>query len=194
MKRVGIDLDGTVADYLHGAVPLLKKHYGLEPDFTKPSYTIEEVFGLTEETIPPNMREHLYEDLHLFRHLPTLECDTNQLSWKIQRILGAKVYFITARNQTPVIETDTLFWLVFNGFTFDDVFFTEDKVQLCQAMKINVMVEDQVKQLVNLITAGIDVVIPNQPWNDVSLPVGPGRITRTDNWRKIFSTIERYLK
>ena len=194
MKRVGIDLDSTVADYLHGAIPLLKEHYGLEPDYSKPSYTIEEVFGLTEQTRPPNMREHLYEDLHLFRHLPMLERDTYQLTWEIQRTLGAKVYFITARSHTPVIEEDTLFWLTYNGFTFDDVFFTKDKAQLCHAMKINVMMEDEVKQRVNLITTGIDVVIPNQPWNDLPLPTGPGKITRSDNWREACHAIEEYLK
>ena len=81
IQRVGIDLDGTVADYLQGAIPLLKKHYGLEPNFTKPVYTIEEVFGLTDQTRPPNMRELLYEELHLFRYLPMLEEDIPQLSW-----------------------------------------------------------------------------------------------------------------
>lgn len=194
MKRVGIDLDGTVANYLHGAVPLLKEYYGLEPDFSKPVYTIEEVFGLTEETRPDNMRKHLYEDLHLFRHLPMLERDTHQLSWEIQRTLGAKVYFITARSNTPVVEEDTLFWLTYNGFTFDDVFFTKDKAQLCREMKVNVMIEDEIKQLVDLITTGIDVVIPNQPWNDLPLPNGPGKIVRIDNWREAFHAVEEYLK
>ncbi len=194
IQRVGIDLDGTVADYLQGAIPLLKKHYGLEPNFTKPVYTIEEVFGLTDQTRPPNMRELLYEELHLFRYLPMLEEDIPQLSWEIQRTLGAKVYFITARTHSPVIEDDTLFWLTDKGFAFDDVFFTKDKAELCRDMKINVMVEDEVKQLIKLVTAGIDVVIPNHPWNNLSLPSGPGRISRSDNWREALHAIGGYLQ
>ncbi len=194
MKRVGIDLDGTVAHYLHGAIPLLKEHYGLEPDYDKVAYSIDEVFGLTDETRPPNLRKHLYEDLHLFRHLPMLERDTHQLSWEIQRTLGAKVYFITARSPTPVVEEDTLFWLTYNGFTFDNVFFTKDKAQLCREMKVNVMIEDEIKHLVGLIATGIDVVIPNQPWNDLPLPNGPGRIVRIDNWREAVHAVEEFLK
>ncbi len=194
MKRVGIDIDGTVANYLQGAAPLLKEHYGLEPDFSQPAYTIDELFGLTEETRPRGLQKHLYENLHLFRHLPTRERDSHQLSWEIQRTLGAKVYFITARSPTPVVEEDTLFWLTYNGFTFDEVFFTKDKAQLCREMKVDVIIEDEIKHLVGLIAAGIDVVIPNQPWNDLPLPSGPGRIVRVDNWREAFQAVEEFLK
>ena len=84
IKRVGIDLDGTVADYMAGAIPLLQLHYGLVPDFTKSSYTVEGVFGLTKETRPEGMRELLYEELHLFRQLPKLEEDTEQLTSSVE--------------------------------------------------------------------------------------------------------------
>jgi 5'(3')-deoxyribonucleotidase len=200
IKRIGIDLDNTVADYMAGAIPLLKEHYNLEPDFSTPAYKIEEVFGLTKETRPPNMRQHLYEDLHLFRQLPKMEPDIEQLTQTFYHKPWHKVYFITARTGVPIIVEDTIFWLHKNGFFFDDIFFTDNKDELCQMMRIDVMFEDEVGQLLNLRRAGIDVVVPDQPWNR-HLPDDPhhkeqdqGRVTRVSNWREALVAIEEYLE
>lgn len=197
-KRVGIDLDSTVADYMAGAIPLLKEHYGLEPDLTKAAYTIEEVFGLTTETRPAGMRELLYEDLHLFRRLPKLEPDIEMLSVLLKR-LGTKVYFVTARSGTHTIREDTRFWLDSNGFEYDDVFHVEDKADFCKKARIHVMHEDEVGQLVRLQEAKIDAVVRDQPWNR-ELPADPhhlerkrGRQARVDNWRDAYVAIKEYL-
>jgi len=195
---VGIDLDSTVADYLHGAIPLLKEHYGLVPDLSKPAYTIEEVFGLTTETRPEGMRKLLYEELHLFRHLPKLEDDIEQLTVRLKDA-GVKVYIVTARSGSHVIREDTIAWLDSNGFQYEDVFHTDRKADFCKQARIHVMHEDEVGQLMDLRAAGIDSVIRNQPWN-ADLPLDPhglerkrGRHTRVNNWREAYDAIKEYL-
>ena len=197
-KRVGIDLDSTVADYMAGAIPLLKEHYGLIPNYDKPSYTIEEVFGLTKETRPPGMREKLYEDLHLFRNIPVLEENIHLLTHGIKD-LGAKVYFITARAGTHTIRADTTAWLESNGFEFDDVFFTDEKALLCKQIRIHAMYEDEVGQLVRLQENNINTVIRDQPWNR-NLPEDPhhlerkkGRQIRVHNWTQALEAMKEYL-
>jgi len=197
-KRVGIDLDSTVADYMSGAVPLLSEHYGLTPDLTKPAYTIEEVFGLSKENRPPGMRKLLYEELRLFRRLPKLEPDIEMLTVLLKK-LETKVYFVTARTGSDVIRDDTQFWLDSNGFQYDDIFFVENKADFCQKAHIGIMHEDEVGQLLNLQGAGIDTVIRSQPWN-ADLPSDPhhlekrrGRSTRVDNWRDAYIAIKDYL-
>lgn len=198
-KRVGIDLDGTVANYLHGAVPLLKEHYGLVPNLAKPSYTIEEVFGLTKETRPPGMRQLLYEELHLFRTLPKLEDDIEMLTVKLKQD-GVKVYFVTARSGSHVIREDTWYWLEHNGFQFDDVFHTDRKADICKQARIRVMYEDEVGQLMDLQKARIDTVIRDQPWN-TNLPRDPhylerkkGRQAHVRNWREAYIAMKEYLE
>ena len=200
IQRIGIDLDNTVADYMRGAIPLMREHYNLVPDYTLQATTVEEVFGLTKGTRPPNMRQHLYEDLHLFRQLPKLESDVEQLTHALYQRPGRKIYFITARSAAPVIIEDTIFWLHTNGFVFDDIFFVENKAELCKMMKIDVMVEDEVGQLLNLRRAGIDVVVPNRLWNQ-NLPSDPhhiereqGRLARVGNWREALTAIEEFLE
>lgn len=199
IQRIGIDLDSTVADYLKGAVPLLKEHYGLVPDFTRTAYTIEEVFGMTKETRPEGMREFLYEELHLFRHLPKLEEDNEMLTVRLKRD-GIKVYFITARSGAPTIREDTLFWLDDNGFQYDDVFHLDEKADFCKQARIKIMYEDEVGQILRLQEARIDTVIRNQPWN-VDLPRDynylerkRGRQTRVDNWQEAYDAIKEYLR
>jgi len=197
-KRIGIDLDGTVADYMAGAIPLLKEHYGLEPDWDKEAYRIEEVFGLTKETRPPNMREHLYEKLHLFRNLPKKEPDIELLT-QLLKYRGYKVYMITARTGHPIIRADTKDWLDEHEFKYDDIFHVEDKASLCRMMRVHVMLEDEVMQIGNLQRSKINVVVPDQPWNQ-HLPEDPnslerkrGRIRRVYNWREADRAIEELL-
>jgi len=196
---VGIDLDGTVADYMAGAIPLLQLHYGLVPDFTKPAYTVEEVFGLTNETRPKGMRELLYEELHLFRQLPKLDEDTEQLTVRLKQD-GVKVYFVTARSGSHSIREDSLIWLDNNGFQYDDVFHVDDKADFCKQARIHVMCEDEVGQILGLQKARIDTVIRNQPWNadlpkDVHhLTRKRGRQTRVNNWQEMYNAIKEYLE
>jgi len=197
-KRIGIDLDGTVADYMAGAIPLLKEHYGLEPNWDINAYRIEEVFGLTKETRPAGMRENLYERLHLFRDLPKKEPDI-ELSTHLLKERGYKVYVITARTGHPIIREDTKHWLDQHNFVYDDIFHVEDKGQLCKLMRIHVMLEDEAMQVGNLQRNKINVVVPDQPWNQ-HIPDDPhhierkrGRIRRVYNWREADAAIEELL-
>lgn len=200
MRRIGIDLDGTVADYMAGAIPALKHHYGLEPDFNVQAYTIEEVFGLTKETRPPNMRQTLYVEGNLFARLPQLEVDNNLLTLFLRKELGPdlKIYFVTARDNHPVIMKDTRYWLSQNTETFDDAFHVQDKAGFCKMAGIQVMIEDEVRQIVGLLEAGIDVIMRDQPWNQ-HLPADPhgledqkGRLTRVHNWREMVEVAKEY--
>lgn len=199
MRRIGIDLDGTVADYMAGAIPALKRHYGLEPNFAVEAYTIEEVFGLTTETRPPNMRQTLYIEDNLFARLPQLETDDHFLTSTLRRELGPiNIYFVTARDNHPVIMSDTRHWLEQNTDTFDDAFHVQDKAEFCRMAGIQVMIEDEVRQIVGLLDAGIDVIMRDQPWNQ-HLPADPhgledrkGRLTRVHNWREMVEVAKEY--
>ncbi len=195
IRRVGIDLDGTVANYMAGAVPMLKEHYGLEPKFNTNAYHIEEVFGLTSETRPEGMRELLYEELHLFRNLPAIEGMSDVVYGF--HAMGVKVYFITARTPTPVIVKDTQEWLSENGFVYDDVFHVDRKGTLCKMMGIQVMIEDEVAQILSVLDEGVNVVVPDQTWNQ-QLPskVAPGRgeAVRAFNADDIFDAVKEFLQ
>jgi 5'(3')-deoxyribonucleotidase len=197
-KRVAFDLDGTLADYMGAAVPLLKEYYDLEPDFTKSdAYKIEEVFGLTPETRPPDMRKHLYEDLRMFSDLAPLAGMSTMT--ELLHDKDVKIYVITARTPTPTVVEDTWRWLEKHGFVVDDVFFTGDKAALCNMMGVRVIMEDELGQIIRLRNAGVDVVISDQPWNrtlpdDPHQPSGTiGRIARASSWKEALRLIKEFL-
>jgi len=193
IQRVGVDLDGTLVDYIHGVAPLLKEHYGLEPDYSKPVMRIEEVFGLTRETRPPGLREHLYDELHAFRHLPPFEKDINELSWGLFDLgQRTEIYIVTARHPSKEIVSDTLEWLDERDFIYTDVFFTEDKSLLCEVTGINVMFEDEPQQVRQLVARNIPVVMRNQPWNS-SVDDHP-LIRRADGWREMLDNAKEFLE
>jgi 5'(3')-deoxyribonucleotidase len=200
LKRIGIDMDGTVADYMAGAVPLLAEHYGLTPDFSIEAYSIEEVFGLTKDTRPLNMRQNLYVDQHLFAKLPILDQGNQQLTSELMSQLGPdlKVYFVTARDNHPVVMEDSREWLKLNTDHFDDAFHVQDKAGFCKLAGIQVMIEDEVRQITELLHAGIDVIMRDQPWNQ-HLPADPrglednkGRLTRVHSWTEMVEVAKEY--
>jgi len=200
LKRIGIDCDGCVADYMAGAIPALKEHYGLEPNYEVKAYTIEEVFGLTRDNRPPNMRQTLYIEDNLFAKLPPLEAGNKELTSQLRTHLGpeVKIYFVTARDNHPVIVEDTRQWLKHHMDHFDDAFHVQNKAEFCKLAGIQVMIEDEVRQITELLHAGIDVIMRDQPWNQ-HLPVDPhglednkGRLTRVYNWREMVEVAKEY--
>lgn len=196
IRRVGIDIDNTIADFMSAAVPLLKEHYGLDPDFNKTVCSIEEIFGINPKARPPGLREFLYEELHLFRNLPKLDEDIEQLTHQLSE-QDVNIYMITARSPSQVIVEDTMHWLHNHGFKFTDIFFTSDKADLCEVMNIDVMLEDELGQVLSLIKANINVVIRNQPWNNceaLDYYETKGRIKRASNWRDMLEATKEFLK
>ncbi len=190
IRRVGIDLDHTVVDFLSTSIPLMQKLFNLEPDLSVQSKFLKEIFKLTPDNSPPNWKYILFEELHVFRNLPKLEQNIEQLTHEL--IEDVKVYIITARPAKQVIMEDTIYWLNTNGFKFTDVFFTKDKIGLCKAIDIDVMLDDDQEHIVPLLKSDFKVVIRNQPWNQ-NLEFEEGA-KRADNWKEMLEATKEFLK
>lgn len=196
--KIGIDLDNTVADFLSVATPLIKEYYGLEPDFSKPVYKIEEAFGIIPDNRPSGIIKDLAEKRNLFRHLPPLDEGIGGLTHGIRaRKEQVNIYMITARSPTDLIVEDTMYWLHTNGFVFTDVFFTSDKANLCKAMGIDVMMEDELGHILSIVQTGIRVVVRDQPWNSNGILdhfEQKGQIKRATNWHEMLHATEEFLQ
>lgn len=200
MPKIGIDLDGTVTDYLKTAIPHVAEMYGLEPDFSKPVYGIEGVFGWTKETRPKDLKERLYLDKRIFRHLHRLEEDNHQLTFRlVSEIPALKIYFVTARDNHPIMVEDTLHWVNNNTHYFDDVFHVTQvpKADFCISAGISVLIEDEINQIRAAVAKGVHVICMSQPWNrDVEETIpddAAGRIIRVDGWREAVDAAKEFL-
>ena len=206
IKRIAIDLDNTVADFMAGAIPKMEEVFGLKVQDTSKINRIEEAFGLKpkigskwdklgvdkddyEKVL--KIRQTLYVQGRLFRDLPLIEND----SWLLTKHLfeeGYKVYFMTARTPHPVIIEDTWGWLEKHGFFFDDVFFTDFKGNLCQALDIPTIVEDERWQILACLEKGVNVIAMAQDWNG-ELPLTEehrGKFHRVKSWREMPTLIK----
>lgn len=198
MKRIGIDLDGTVADFLGTATPIIQSMYGLTPDYSKPAYRIEEIFGLTKESRPPDMKERLYVEHKLFRNLKKLEEDNQHLtSQLVQAIPRLKIYFVTAREGDPRIVSDTRVWLDNNTNCYDDIFHVTEitKGEFCSAAGIEVMIEDEAGNILSLLENNVKVVVMDQPWNrHLIVEDLPGKVVRVSDWKQAVSAAKEFLR
>lgn len=200
MIRIGIDLDGTVTNYLKSAIPFVEEMYGRKPDFSKPVYGIEGVFGWTRENRPSDIKERLYLEKRIFRHLHRLEEDNNLLTSSLVReIPDLKIYFVTARSPHPTIVEDTLHWVTNNTDHFNDVFHVVQtpKADFCTTAGIPVLIEDEIHQIVHAVEKGVNVICMTQPWNkDVENTIrndAPGKIIRVNDWREAVSAAKEFL-
>jgi len=205
MTVIASDLDGTVCEFLHGAAPLVTKIFGLQPDFnnlyTPPEFyttskLMDDVFSLPAGTFKKEMEPFLVNEMRLFKNLPRLEEDNYLLTRMLyNHFTDLKLYFITARDPDPLPVADTYYWVNNNGYEYDEVFHIENKASFCSYMGINLMIEDEPRQIIPLYQNGVNVIIMNQPWNDHIEEVKnkPVQLRRAYNWQDVFSLCKEIL-
>lgn len=213
-KRIAIDLDNTVADFMAGAIPKMEELFGLKPKNVENIQTIEEAFGLKpykrdrietkwcsigvddkDKGLLKKVRKTLYVEGRLFRDLPKLEKDNHLLTHRLKE-LGYRIYFVTARSRKPEIIEDSFHWLETNDFLFDDVFFTDQKAGLCDLMRIPTIIEDESLHAMSCVMSGINVISKAWPWNENLRFADPhnqeqrGRFFRVETWPEMLAIIK----
>ena len=196
-KKIGIDLDGTVANFILGASQVIKANFGHEPDLSKGFWGMDEIFDLVPGTFDRDMKDFIYKEKRLFRGLSKLEEDNHLLTSALYTdIPGLQVHFVTARPTYIEVIEDTRLWIKENGFLCHGIHHADDKASLCIEKGISVMIEDQVNHITDLSDKGIDVIVMDQPWNrdlDQELHGQKSRIRRVNNWREAFVAAKELL-
>jgi len=194
--KIGVDLDSTMADLANPIVEAIKDEYGLDPKRAVEKEVADAFlkwcYGDHIEKILPDFEQRIYVNRHLYRDLPKLEPDVEQLP-KNLLTSNNKVYVITARTPKPIITDDTLFWLKKNNFTYTDVIFQHKKAKLCKAMGVVVMYDDDPKQIIELVDAGINVVVRDMPWNRDLDKNYEKAIKRASNWKDALREIRSFI-
>lgn len=196
-KKIGIDLDGTVANFIVGASQVIKECFGHEPDLSKGFWGMDEIFDLVPGTFHREIKNFIYQEKRLFRTLSKLEEDNHLLTSALYSdVPGLQVHFVTARPTLIEVVEDTRFWIKENGFLCHGIHHADDKASLCVEKGISVMIEDQVNHITDLSDKGIDVIVMDQPWNrdlNQELHEQKARIRRVNNWREAFVAAKELL-
>ena len=181
--KIGIDIDGVLTDlsrfYLdYGAKYVFENN--MEKISNPNGYELNEILGLTEEE-----RKQFWKKYDEFY---TKKIYTREFASEVIEKLkndGHEIHLVTARN--PREDEWTRNWLRDNDIHYDKLTFTNEKLQYCEENKINIMIEDRVKNILE-ISKAIPVICFDTRYNQ---ECKGDKITRCYGWYDIYSRIKK---
>jgi uncharacterized HAD superfamily protein len=170
--RIGIDIDGVIADFATPFCRLIEAHYGKQAVLT------EYGLGLTKQEYQQAIDVFTVTQGYLC--MPPYEGALRTLRLWAQ---DHDIWYITRRrcgvhNQTreETIRAHTLSWLKTHGFPAPGcVIFTQDKAEACRERKVQIMVEDYHQDACKIHCAQTRCYLVDRPWNQ-SPDAGPIRV------------------
>ena len=182
-KRIGIDIDGVVADFGKSLVD----KFGKEKGFV---YQDIKKYDLTNLGLSENEIKTFLEGRETYVNMKTIKGareGVNKLS------LDNQIIFISFRSFYPEIAEDTYNWLVKDKFKFDNLIcFQKEKIKVIRKEGIELMIEDNPSEI-DIISEEIPCIIYNQPWNQNIKQnwLLTKNIYRSDTWKDIVKFINK---
>lgn len=184
--RIGVDIDGVVANIHASLIPYLKKY--------KPDVKIQDIlqyhlsknnFGISEKAC-----RELFESWE--KTLEFLKMNPMQGAQKGIRNLneqGHEIYFLTARDFYKRICLDTAVWLNNHGFQYKKLICeVKDKTAIAKALGLELMIDDNPYEIEKFAVNNLSSIVYSHPWNR---HVHENHmVKRCNNWREIV----RYIK
>jgi len=180
--RIGIDLDGVIADFTDYTLPMLNKLYNVNlkrDDITH--YNYEKVIGVSKKEIIKFWEE--VKNKKVFRYLKPIKGALESLSLLSDR----EIYFFSMRPE--YYEDDTIAWLKDNNIDYCKLHIgQEDKSITALKEKIDIFIEDNLLQAIMVSEAGIETLLFNQPWNHYGKKLPP-LCKRVYSWKEIINIV-----
>lgn len=181
--RIGIDIDGVIADSLTTWMEKLNAHFGQtkqKDDFI--IYQFEKVYNVPWPDMDSFFREN---QGILLTGLQLMEGAREVIQWlKAEHI----VLLITARPEEFMDITRT--WLAEQNIVYDHLIMTnfQDKRDYCCELGVELFIDDSLENAVSISKLNIPVLLYNAPYNQGELPKG---ILRQYNWQQIYQTLKQ---
>jgi uncharacterized HAD superfamily protein len=149
--KLGIDIDGVLADFMGGFSALTEQEFGIKLPQPWQTYDWHKDNGVT-----PEQTNYLWELIKSGPFYGTLMPLPGALD-AIERLnkLSLKdhdIYFITSRNGT-LTKFWTEMWLKFHGMDMPTVLLTKDKGAAAKALGLDVFVDDKPENNLDVIDA-----------------------------------------
>lgn len=177
MKKIGVDIDGVIADSQPVIIDKLNRLFGknyILNDFI--NFDSVKMFGVDRSQLDRIIMEKELEIIEEAVPLPGAVETLNQLRD------GNKIIIVSAR--TPVYFGQTMAWLERYGIRHDELRLLgqHDKRQSCLDLCVDVFIEDNKKNADQIASCGIPVLLMDAAYNRGKLP---DTITRVYNWSEI---------
>lgn len=166
-ERIGVDIDGVLADFTYPVAELASQMFNLEVSGHATHWNWMRDFGVTgdkERELWGWIKEHP----EWWGTLPALPGARMAIAYL--RESSAEVYFITSKPSFGcklVVEN----WLRHHGYPDPTVLIAEDKAPIVKALKIQMFVDDRPETCVDVVAKTESrVFMPNRPWNQGEFP------------------------
>lgn len=184
--KIGIDIDGVLTDISRFYLDYGAK-YAFENNIDKIAepngYEIEEILNLDKGA---HIRFWKKNDEFYTKKIYTREFAAEIID-KL-KAEGNEIHLITARNpKEEQSENWTTEWLKENNIYYDNLTFTDKKVDYCKDNKIDLMIEDSVNNILTL-SKFIPVICFDTRYNQ---KCEGQNITRCYSWYDIYSKIQK---
>ena len=176
--KIGVDIDGVIADFVTMFRKLVKKRYGVslsESDIY--AHDLFLVLGVQEQEAKKLIRETLLTKLKL---VPNAKKSLAHLS------KYHKIFIITARPKDLLEQTTR--WLKSNGISYHGIVQQDEGEKHESNLKLDVVIEDNLTEAIKWIGKAKKVLLFDHPWNK-SLNVR-NLITRVRDWEDIVRFID----
>ncbi|MFZ5634881.1 MAG: 5' nucleotidase, NT5C type [Bacillota bacterium] len=182
MKRIGIDIDGVIADSQAVIIRKLNQHFGK-------SYTLADFVNFRPRKMFGINRKQL-DDFIMARELEII-METDPLPGAVETLRelnGRSIYLISARS--PAYHSQTLEWLRKFDVPYDGIRLLgqHDKRRSCLDLGVDIFIEDNKKNAIQVSSCGIPVLLMNATYNRGRLPE---MVTRVFNWDQIREHISK---
>ncbi len=177
--RIAIDLDNTLLNTSHTCIALFNRLTGIDlaPEDEK-HYRYYEFYGWSEE-----MYEVMYE-----RHGHDIHWDTAPYPNAVEIVKELySNYELTIMTARPELFSDvTCKSLQHHNIPFHEIRFTRDKYNLCQAMNIDILIDDAPHYAVEFSSKGKSFIIMDQPYNRF---VDHNLVKRVTDWHEVRTAV-----
>ncbi|ABO51422.1 conserved hypothetical protein [Desulforamulus reducens MI-1] len=182
--RIGIDLDGTIADNLELLVQTMN-HY-CSKDLCGEEiyqYNLCEVYNIKEEQFIQLMEE---KEEEIIIKSPIISFASESIHKLV--LEGWEVHIITARS--PRYQGATEKWLQEKEIPFTGLHLLDshNKLEICQQLGVKLMVEDNIHNAYQLNGGGIPIILFDAPHNRH----WPWQGIRCKSWQEIYSFVKNH--
>jgi len=176
--KIGVDIDGVIADFVTAFRKLVEKRYDVslsENDIY--AHDLFLVLGVPEQEAKELIRETLVTKLKL---VPNAKKSLAYLS------RYHKIFVITARPKDLLEQTRK--WLKSNGISYHEIVHQNEGEKHGSKLKLDVIIEDNLTEAIRWKGKAKNVLVFDHPWNK-SLNVRR-LITRVRSWEDIVRFID----
>lgn len=184
--RIGLDIDGVVADSFPVFIRELNKHYGKDITELK-TYNMTDIYGVEWDEMSQFFHDNMEYLFSAPKPMPGAVEGINDLVES-----GHEIVYVTAR-APGAEEILTCKWFDDNKIYRNETFFTGglSKKFAVKENEIDIFVDDFMTNALEVASLGVPVLLMDSPYNQGKLPQG---VSRCYCWDDILCQINQFIR